>query len=159
MGRDNHPKTRQLGRAVAKHKSAGYDRILIVTEGKKTEPQYFQEICSEYRLCSTNVAVQYCELGTAPIQVIEYARQLFEQGDRHKGIRPKSFDQIYAVFDRDEHHSYFEALTCAEKFNNTLKNDEKKSSYSKPLPLCQVSSCGCCCITKTYKLRFSELRF
>ena len=126
MGRDNHPKTRQLGRAVAKHKSAGYDRILIVTEGKKTEPQYFQEICSEYRLCSTNVAVQYCELGTAPIQVIEYARQLFEQGDRHKGIRPKSFDQIYAVFDRDEHHSYFEALTCAEKFNNTLKNDEKK---------------------------------
>jgi hypothetical protein len=102
MGRDNHPKTRQLGRAVAKHKSAGYDRILIVTEGKKTEPQYFQEICSEYRLCSTNVAVQYCELGTAPIQVIEYARQLFEQGDRHKGIRPKSFDQIYAVFDRAE---------------------------------------------------------
>lgn len=27
------------------------------------------------------------------IQVVRYAQQLFEEGDLHKGIRPKSFDQ------------------------------------------------------------------
>jgi hypothetical protein len=27
------------------------------------------------------------------IQVVRYAQQLFEEGDLHKGIRPKSLDQ------------------------------------------------------------------
>lgn len=125
MGRDNHPKVRQLGRTTAKNKSAGHDRILIVTEGSKTEPQYFGEICSANRLHSAKVEVRPSELGTAPIQVVEYAEQLFKQGDKHKHIRPRSFDRVYAVFDRDEHLSYFEALNKAEQLDGKLKNDEK----------------------------------
>lgn len=59
MGRDNQPKSRQLRRKAAKDaRRAGYARILIVTEGSKTEPFYFREICASYRLQSTNVAVQ-----------------------------------------------------------------------------------------------------
>ena len=46
-------------------------------------------------------------------------------GDLHKGIRPKSFDQIYAVFDRDDHDSYFDALTKAKSFDGKLRNDDK----------------------------------
>lgn len=41
MGRDNQPKERQLRRNAAKEdQRASYARILIVTEGSKTEPLY-----------------------------------------------------------------------------------------------------------------------
>lgn len=51
MGTDNlfHKRkakgTRELKRE--KHKRAPYDKVLIVTEGKKTEPEYFSSIRGE----------------------------------------------------------------------------------------------------------------
>lgn len=69
--------------------------------------------------------VQPGRLGTAPIQVVRYAQQLFEEGDLHKGIRPKSFDQVYAVFDRDDHDSYFNALNLAKSLDGKLRNDDR----------------------------------
>ena len=66
------------------------------------------------------------QLGTAPIQVVRYAQQLFEEGDLYKGIRPKSFDQVYAVFDRDEHDSYFNALSLAQSLDGKLRSDERR---------------------------------
>ncbi len=127
MGRDNQPKHRQLSRKEARSSSRpSYDRILIVTEGSKTEPLYLEEIRIKYRLQSANVVVQKCQIGTAPIQVVNYAKQLFEVGDAHQGIRPRSFDQIYAVFDRDDHPSFFEALKAAQSLDKTLRNDEKQ---------------------------------
>jgi RloB-like protein len=65
-------------------------------------------------------------LGTAPIQVVRYAHQLFGEGDLHKGIRPKSFDQVYAVFDRDDHDSYFNALNLAKSLDGKLRNDDRQ---------------------------------
>ncbi|MFZ5560732.1 MAG: hypothetical protein ACOY41_04260 [Pseudomonadota bacterium] len=51
MGRDNQPRDRQLARKVRKAASrASYARILIVTEGSKTEPLYLEEIRVAYRL-------------------------------------------------------------------------------------------------------------
>lgn len=127
MGRDNQPKARQLRRKTAKAtQRASYSRILIVTEGSKTEPLYLEEIRAAYQLHSANVEVQPAQLGTAPIQVVRYARDLFENGDLHKGIRAKSFDQVYAVFDRDDHDSYFNALDLAQSLDCKLRNDEKQ---------------------------------
>jgi hypothetical protein len=127
MGRDNQAKDRQLRRrAVKEAQRAGYARILIVTEGSKTEPMYLEEIRAAHRLHSANVAVQPGQLGTAPIQVVLYAQQLFEEGDLHKGIRPKSFDQVYAVFDRDDHDSYSNALTLAQALDGKLRNDDRQ---------------------------------
>lgn len=127
MGRDNQPKDRQLRRRTAKAaQRAGYARILIVTEGSKTEPLYLGEICNAHRLHSANVEVQPGQLGTAPIQVVSYAQQLFEQGDLPKGIRPRCFDAVYAVFDRDDHNSYFNALSLAQSLDGKLRNDEKQ---------------------------------
>ena len=126
MGRDNQAKDRQLRRKSTKEETrSSYARILIITEGSKTEPLYLEDICAAYKLHSANIEVQPSKLGTAPIQVVTYARQLFEKGDLHKGIRPKSFDQIYAVFDRDDHDSYFDALTKAKSFDGKLRNDDK----------------------------------
>jgi hypothetical protein len=64
---------------------------------------------------------------------VRYAQQLFEKGDLHKGIRPKSFDQVYAVFDRDDHDSYFNALSLAKSLDGKLRNDEKQSVSFKAI--------------------------
>ncbi|MDR1462688.1 MAG: RloB family protein [Azoarcus sp.] len=77
MGRDNSPKERQRRQFERKlNQRASYDRILIVSEGSKTEPNYFSEIRVAYRLHTANVMVRPGELGTAPIQVVQCAQEL-----------------------------------------------------------------------------------
>lgn len=129
MGRDNSPKERQRQQLERKMQGrrASCDRVLIVSEGSKTEPNYFTEIRAAYRLNTANVEVRPSERGTAPIQVVQFAKELFVQGDRHKNIQPRAFEQVYAVFDRDEHPSYFDALRLAESLDGILKNDAKQS--------------------------------
>lgn len=134
MARDNSPKERQkkqLERKLARR--APYDRILIVSEGSKTEPNYFCEIRAAYRLHTANVAVRPSELGTEPIQVVQYAKELFEQGDRHKNIQARAFEQVYAVFDRDDHGSYFDALKKTEALDGKLRNDAKQPVIFKAI--------------------------
>jgi hypothetical protein len=127
MVRDNSPKERQRRQLERKlNQRASYDRILIVSEGSKTEPNYFSEIRAAYRLHTTNVMVRPSELGTAPIQVVQYAQELFEKGDRHRGIQARAFEQVFAVFDRDDHDSYFAALRLAESLDGKLKNDARQ---------------------------------
>lgn len=127
MGRDNSPKERQRRQLERKlNRRASYDRILIVSEGSKTEPNYFKEIRAEYRLHSANVEVQPSALGTQPLQVVDYARELFEKGDSHKGIRPRGFEQVYAVFDRDDHRTFHDALARARALDGALRNDLKQ---------------------------------
>jgi hypothetical protein len=133
MGSENQAKNRQLGRKATKEaRRASYARILIVTEDSKATPLYLKEICSRHQLHSANVEVQP-GLGTAPIQVVEYAKQLFEKGNLHKGIRPKSFDQVYAVFDRDDHDSYFNALNLAQSLDGKLHNDDRQAVSFKAI--------------------------
>ena len=128
MASDNSPKERQQKQLERKQgRRASYDRILIVSEGSKTEPNYFREIRAAYRLHTANVEVRPCELGTAPIQVMQYAQALFEDGDRHKHIQRRAFEKVYAVFDRDDHDSYHEALTLATSLDGKLRNDTKQS--------------------------------
>ena len=64
MGRDNQAKDRQLRRKVAKEvQRASYARILIVTDGSKTEPLYLEEIRAAHQLHSANVEVQPGQAG------------------------------------------------------------------------------------------------
>ena len=82
-------------------KRDSYDRVLIVCEGSKTEPYYFQALIDYFKLNSANVVV--CgDSGSAPKSVVQYAK-------RQQRTDP-DFDHIYCVFDRDEHTSYTEAL-------------------------------------------------
>lgn len=127
MARDNSPKERQKKQLERKQgRRASYDRILIVSEGSKTEPNYFSEIRAAYRLHTANVEVRPSELGTAPIQVVQYAKELLEKGDRHKNIQPRAFERVYAVFDRDDHGSYLDALAQAVALDGKLRNDAKQ---------------------------------
>jgi hypothetical protein len=65
-------------------------------------------------------------LGTEPIQVVRYAQQLFEAGDPHKRLRAKAFEKVFAIFDRDDHRSYFDALMLASSLDGKLRNDAKQ---------------------------------
>ena len=135
MVRDNSPKIRQIKHLERKQgRRANYDRILIVSEGSKTEPNYFEEIRSTLRLHTANVVVRPGELGTAPIQVVQYAKQLFLEGDRHRNIQRLAFEQVFAVFDRDDHKSYSNALNAAELLDGTLKNDNRQLIRFQAIP-------------------------
>lgn len=124
MPRDNSPKERQRKQLERKQaRRASYDRILIVSAGSKTEPSYFGEIRNFYRLHGTNVQVHSSEFGTQPLQVVHYALELFEKGDRKKRIQPRAFERVYAVFDRDDHPTFHDALTLANLRDAKLRND------------------------------------
>ena len=127
MGKDNQPKARQTKQLARKSgRREGYDRILIVSEGRKTEPLYLNEIRTKYRLSTTNVQVQHSQYGTSALQVVEYAEHLLKNGDENKYIEPHAFEQVFVVFDRDDHITYHQALSKAAALNGKLRNDLKQ---------------------------------
>jgi len=77
-----------------------YDVILIVCEGGKTEPNYFDELKRAFRLSNANVRI--CGLGADPLSVVEFAIKTFR--------REPEFDRIYCIFDRDRHSTYDAAM-------------------------------------------------
>ena len=111
-----------------------HDRIMVVCEGSKTEPRYFTQIRIERKLGNKLVLISGCPSGTAPLQIIEAAAGLFRDGNRHNDINPGSFDRIYAVFDRDQHPSYREALEKAEQLDLAMKNDEGRKVPFTAIP-------------------------
>lgn len=135
MGRDNQPKERQRRDLARKQGNRPpYPRLLIVCEDGKSAPGYFEEIRCHYRLSTAHVQVQPSQLGTAPKHVVEYARTLFMEGDPHRKILKRRFDRIYAVFDRDDHQSYREALSQAAALDGQLRNDEKEAVRFEAVP-------------------------
>lgn len=65
--------------------------------------------------------------------MVRYARELFERGDRHKHIQPRAFEQVFAVFDRDDHASYFDALNLVASLDGKLRNDNKQPVIFKAI--------------------------
>lgn len=51
---------------------------------------------------------------------------MFENGDRHKNILRRAFEKVYAVFDRNNRDSYFDALRLAESLDDKVRNDAKQ---------------------------------
>lgn len=119
MARDNHPRERRA-KALARKKGTRppYDRVLIVCEGTKTEPQYFQEILRQFRIPSAHIKVIPAD-GTSPLQVVNSALAEFQ--------KTREYDRIFAVFDRDDHLTYANALARAAALDGSQRNDEKKA--------------------------------
>ncbi len=121
MGTDNlfHRRkakgTRELERKKAKR--APYDKVLIVTEGEKTEPQYFKELKNHYRINSANIEIDGSS-DSSPESVVEYGKKLYE---KERGT-DAPFDRVYFVFDKDTHHTYQQAL-------NRIKSLRRKKTF------------------------------
>jgi hypothetical protein len=133
----NQPKHRHHERKPGDRASC--DRILIVCEGSKTEPNYFKEIRAAYHLREDVVVILSSTTGTDSIQVVECAKEIFESGipakiRPGKPIPPLYFEQIFAVFDRDDHESYSNALRKAASLDGKLKNKQKQPVSFKAIP-------------------------
>lgn len=128
MGRDNHPRARHAKKLERKKgKKPIADRVLIVSEGTVTEINYFEEIRVSLRLQTAKIRCVPAN-GTTPLQVVDTALDIFLNGDPHKGIPAKSFEKVFAVFDRDDHLGFLDAINRARSINSKkYKNDESRA--------------------------------
>ncbi|HWS84516.1 MAG TPA: RloB family protein [Ktedonobacteraceae bacterium] len=126
MAQNDHPRVRKPSTLERKKPTRQpYDRILVVCEGKKTEPNYFDEIRKQARIPTAHICVLHSQFGTQPSRVVEYAVTQFYQ--------TKAFEKVFAVFDRDDHTSYANAIAKAESLDGKLKNDENKQVIFKAI--------------------------
>lgn len=110
----------QRGRDLKRRKAVRppYDRVLIVCEGEKTEPNYFGEIRMAQRLSAAHVRVCHSALGTEPQQIVEFAEAEFR--------KTRAYERVYVVFDRDQHRTYANAIDMAAARDKTFRNDQGK---------------------------------
>ena len=115
MGSDNlfHKRkdksTDQLKRRTAKR--SPYEKVLIVCEGEKTEPNYFKECIQFYKLNTANVEIDGTS-GSSPKSVCDRAVDL----SRVEVKKGDPYDRVYCVFDKDTHETYNETVERISKF-------------------------------------------
>jgi len=88
-----------------KRKSRGFReflRILVTCEGSKTEPNYFRSLCRGLGLRATVVEIAGANSGSAPESVYQYAAKRLAEDPE--------LDELYCVFDRDQHESFDSAM-------------------------------------------------
>lgn len=109
MGTDNlHHKRRSRkvsDLARRQQRREPYAKVLIICEGEKTEPNYFNELKSHYGLNSANIEVSG-KCGSDPLSVLSYAQQRY----REESDARDPFDRVYCVFDKDAHPNYSKAI-------------------------------------------------
>ncbi len=78
--------------------------ILIVTEGGKTEPNYFVELRNRFRLSATDIEVVHPD-GTDPVTLTNKAIELREKrkNEAKSGILVE-YDEVWVVFDLEKTH-------------------------------------------------------
>lgn len=91
-----------------------YDRVLIVCEGTKSEPNYFDDMVDRSRLSTANIVID--GFGFDPRRLVATAKRL-EKEDRQLG---DSYDVVYCVFDRDQHAHFWTASRAAQSANFKL---------------------------------------
>lgn len=92
-----------------KNKSSGR-RFLIVCEGIKTEPQYFNEIRTELKIPPQRVKVVPSD-GSSPDRIVAHALKL----QKDEIANGDGYDCVYCVFDRDTHTTFTAALEQAKQ--------------------------------------------
>ena len=88
--------------------------ILIVTEGEKTEPDYFNGLRKRWRLSTAEIEV--VGKGATPSRVVEEAvsRKEKREQDCGKDLNDQ-YDEVWAVVDWDEHTDLDRALQAAKQ--------------------------------------------
>jgi hypothetical protein len=86
----------------------------MLTEGRRTEVEYFAKWAAEVR---DRVTVDFDPFHGSPMSLVERAAALVEQRQRaiRRGRGDASFDEIWCVFDRDEHPFVDDALALAQR--------------------------------------------
>ncbi|OSQ46205.1 RloB family protein [Thalassospira alkalitolerans] len=90
-------------------------RVLIVTEGERTEKDYFNRLISHLNLSGIDVDV-CADCDSAPISVVNFA----EQKVRSLSSDDK-YDKVFCVFDRDTHETYHAAISKIISLNKNTR--------------------------------------
>ncbi len=93
-------------------------RILIVTEGSKTEKNYFEKLKVFLKLPSVEI-ISNC--GSAPINVVDHAIKIANEDS--------NYNSIFCVFDKDCHSTYCQAI---QKIDGLPKSKKFKAITSIP---------------------------
>jgi len=104
----NARRARDLARKRARR--ASYNRVLIVCEGAKTEPNYLRKLINFLELNTANVVVDG-DSDSSPVSVVEHSKKRYNEEKR----TGDGFDRVFCVFDKDVHESYTRALDEVEK--------------------------------------------
>lgn len=81
---------------------------MVVCEGKSTEPNYFRGLANFYRLNNVKIVGK----GATPKAIVNEAKHINSTEKTEYG---DGYDQVYCVFDRDEHPDFNEAKDAAKK--------------------------------------------
>ena len=93
-------------------------RFILFCEGKNTEPAYFGAIDRMYRdaLISVEAVPAVGVPYTIAEKAVEHARELgIARNSRRKKDSFEENDQVWAVFDKDEHPRFDEAIALCER--------------------------------------------
>lgn len=88
----------------------------MVCEGSKTEKLYFDDIRQYWRISSADWEVVPSELGTGPEKVVEFAEQ--------KAREEKKWDEVYCIFDRDDHVYYQTAIRKTKSLDGKIRPND-----------------------------------
>ena len=86
----------------------GRDTILIVCEGARTEPNYFEDMIRELGLSSADIRVCGEECGSDPVSVVKYA---IAECENNSG----AYEEVLCVVDRDGHPNFAQALDISRR--------------------------------------------
>jgi len=114
MGTDDwfHKRKAKKASELARRKArrAPYTKVLIVCEGEKTEPHYFNGLKDHYSLNSANVDV--CgDCDSDPLSIVGHAKRRYRE-EKDAG---DAFDSVYCVFDKDAHANYMPGLDAIRR--------------------------------------------
>ena len=130
MGRNNKERSRK---PKSRHLSKRYsgDRVLIVTEGTETEPNYLHALKEHFKLNKAAIEIVPSS-GSAPQTVVRYAKDAIKDACR-KG---NPFAKVYCVIDKDLHPRYSNAL-------QTIRDFDSEADEHCETALCLISSVPC----------------
>lgn len=93
-------------------------RTIIVCEGRLTEPDYFKALAR-----SSGALVSFERAAGVPLSVVNNAIDTLKRTKRASSF--SRFDTVWAVFDRDEHPNFEEAI-------NVARQSDVRAVFSNP---------------------------
>jgi hypothetical protein len=115
MGTDNFHHKRKATKITqlqrAKESREPYDKVLIVCEGKKTEPHYLIALRDHLKLSQANIKIDP-NSNSSPTSVVKYAKDLITDSFKDP------YDHVFCVIDRDKHADFDTAIAQIKGYKN-----------------------------------------
>ncbi|MHB1951436.1 MAG: RloB family protein [Acidiferrobacteraceae bacterium] len=114
--RDNQPKHRQMHkerRRLARRRASleGLPSILVVCEGRQTEPNYVDGLREHLRINAAAVHIERGDSVTDPVGLVIKAQKLFKSD--------RDYDLVYVVCDGDAQHLTAARALAARRLRNS----------------------------------------